>query len=103
MVNKYLLDWDYEGVITKVHHALYTVACKVAWRNSHPTLAVIDKPGRQNGGKCMDWLRNASENLPALRKSLICIRVIRTVLVKFWKRHLHLFYKLLQLLGTIPR
>ncbi|MEO1609254.1 MAG: transposase [Pseudomonadota bacterium] len=41
-VKRYLLDWDYDGVLARIYHVLYTAAREAAGRKPEPTLAIID-------------------------------------------------------------
>ena len=55
-VNRYFLDWDYDGVLGKVHHALYTAAREAAGRSPDPTLAIIDSQSvktAEKGGRAL--------------------------------------------------
>ena len=52
-VHDYLICWDRDGVLTRVHDALYTQARELAERNAEPTLAIVDSQsvkGAEKGG-----------------------------------------------------
>ena len=55
-VNRYLLDWDYDGILAKIHHALYAAAREAAGRKPEPTLAIIDSQSvktAEKGGRAL--------------------------------------------------
>jgi transposase len=49
----YFAELDYEGILTRIHHALYEEARRLAGRNETPTLAIVDSQsvkGAEKGG-----------------------------------------------------
>ena len=55
-VNRYLLDWDYDGVLARIYHVLYTAAREAAGRKPEPTLAIIDSQSvktAKKGGRAL--------------------------------------------------
>ena len=46
-VNDYFLRWDYDGTLTRVHHALYVRCRELAGGEASPTAAII--PGSSPG------------------------------------------------------
>lgn len=52
-VHDYMICWDRDGVLTRLHDALYTQARELAGRNPEPTLAIVDSQsvkGAEKGG-----------------------------------------------------
>ena len=52
-VHDYMICWDRDGVLARVHDALYTQARELAGRNAEPTLAIVDSQsvkGAEKGG-----------------------------------------------------
>ena len=76
-VNRYFLDWDYDGVLAKVHHAIYTVAREAAGRSPDPTLAIIDSQSiktAEKGGHALMCLAMMQE-----RKSRVINATSRSI------------------------
>jgi transposase len=41
-VHDYMICWDRDGVLTRLHDALYSQVREVAGRNAEPTFAIVD-------------------------------------------------------------
>lgn len=50
-VHDYMVCWDRDGVLTRLHDALYTQAREVAGRNAEPTLAIVDSQSVKSAEK----------------------------------------------------
>jgi transposase len=55
-VFEHFADWDHDGVLTHVHHALYKRARELAGRAAEPTLAIVDSQtvkSAEKGGRTL--------------------------------------------------
>ena len=50
-VHDYFICWDRDGVLTRVHDALYTQARELAGRTAEPTLAIVDSQSVKSAEK----------------------------------------------------
>ena len=50
-VNGYFLQWDYDGTLDRIHHALYVKCREQAERNASPTAAIIDSQSVKSAEK----------------------------------------------------
>ena len=50
-VNGYFLQWDYDGTLERIHHALYVKCREQAERNASPTAAIIDSQSVKSAEK----------------------------------------------------
>ena len=50
-VHRYFLDWHLDGILAKIHHALYTAAREAAGRNAEPTLGIVDSQSVKSAEK----------------------------------------------------
>ena len=50
-VHDYFICWDRDGVLTRVHDALYTHARELAGRAAEPTLAIVDSQSVKSAEK----------------------------------------------------
>ena len=50
-VHDYMNCWDRDGVLTRLHDALYTQARELAGRNAEPTLAIVDSQSVKSAEK----------------------------------------------------
>lgn len=52
-VHDYLIDWQSDGTLARIHHALYTETRRLEERNPTPSLAIVDSQsvkGAEKGG-----------------------------------------------------
>jgi len=52
-VHWYLMLWDWDGTLERIHHVLYVAVCEQEGREASPTAAIIDSQsakGAQKGG-----------------------------------------------------
>ena len=58
-VHDYLIDWQCEGVLTRIHHALYVEARERAGRAASPTTTIVDsqsvKSAEKGGVASIPW------------------------------------------------
>lgn len=55
-LHDYLVDWHADGVLARIHHALYTKARELAGKAPTPTLAIADSQsvkGAEKGGNTL--------------------------------------------------
>jgi transposase len=50
-VNGYFLQWNYNGTLDRIHHALYVKCREQAERNTSPTVAIIDSQSVKSAEK----------------------------------------------------
>jgi transposase len=50
-VHDYMICWDRDGVLTRLHDVLYTQARELAGRNAEPTLAIVDSQSVKSAEK----------------------------------------------------
>ena len=50
-VNGYFLQWDYDGTLDRIHHALYVQCRELAGREASPTAAIIDSQSVKSAEK----------------------------------------------------
>ena len=50
-VHDYMICWDRDGVLTRLHDALYRQARELAGRNAEPTLAIVDSQSVKSAEK----------------------------------------------------
>jgi transposase len=50
-VHDYMICWDRDGVLTRLHDALYTQARELAGRNAEPTLVIVDSQSVKSAEK----------------------------------------------------
>jgi transposase len=68
-VHHYLMLWDWDGTLERIHHALYVAVREQAGREASPTTAIIDSQsakGAQKGG-----LRSIRRALMRARRSRV--------------------------------
>ena len=50
-VHDYLIEWQSDGTLARIHLALYTMARELAGRNPQPTLAIVDSQSVKSAEK----------------------------------------------------
>ena len=50
-VNGYFADWDYDGTLDRIHHALYLICREQADHAPSPTAAIIDSQSVKSAEK----------------------------------------------------
>jgi transposase len=59
-VHDYLIDWQSDGTIARLHHALYTQVREIAEKEPTPTAAIVDsqsvKSAEKGGPRSTPWV-----------------------------------------------
>jgi transposase len=65
-VNDYFQRWNYDGMLDRIHHALYLQCRESAGRDANPTAAIIDSQSVKSAEKGGSWWTRRG-SMPARR------------------------------------
>ena len=79
-VHDYLIDWQCEGVLTRIHHALYVEARERAGRAASPTTTIVDsqsvKSAEKGGVASIPWAMTRGRKSKARSGMRLSIRSV---------------------------
>ena len=65
-VHDYFVEWQCDGTLLRIHHALYMQARELAGKEASPTTTIVDsqsvKGAEKGGAHRSSWLRRGKEN-----------------------------------------